>query len=197
MGNKVNQYTISYEDGNEIKSKEIKGYPIGKFLFVHKEPFKGNFWALSHKQTGRCLKTKMITRAEAMDTGRDVKDLIDWDFTDMNEAVKRDVDSVVRSTLYPDNYIVRKSPHPEIKQKTDSLVQGDTPDKLKQLTEDYGYETVDELLQDTYIDNVSPGICMNEDCDYSTDVEPDQNAGWCDICRTNTVKSAMILAGLH
>jgi hypothetical protein len=34
------------------------------------------------------------------------------------------------------------------------------------------------------------------DCDYATEVEPDQDRGWCESCGTNTVKSALILAGL-
>ena len=41
-----------------------------------------------------------------------------------------------------------------------------------------------------------PSICMNPDCDYSTDMEPDQDRGWCDECQDNTVMSALILAGI-
>jgi hypothetical protein len=37
---------------------------------------------------------------------------------------------------------------------------------------------------------------MNEGCDFVTDVEPDQDAGWCELCNTNTVKSGLMLAGL-
>jgi len=38
-----------------------------------------------------------------------------------------------------------------------------------------------------------PSICMNEGCDYTTDMEPDQDRGWCEECKTNTVKSALVL----
>jgi len=41
-----------------------------------------------------------------------------------------------------------------------------------------------------------PGICMNPGCDYTTQVEPDSNSGWCEICETNTVASGFILLGV-
>jgi len=43
---------------------------------------------------------------------------------------------------------------------------------------------------------VSPAICMNDGCDYTAEMEPDQDRGWCEACGTNTVASALILAGL-
>jgi hypothetical protein len=45
-------------------------------------------------------------------------------------------------------------------------------------------------------DSVSPAICMNEDCDFTCEMEPDQDAGYCEECRTNSMHSALILAGL-
>ena len=48
---------------------------------------------------------------------------------------------------------------------------------------------IDELM----FDSVSPGICMNEDCDYTIEVEPDCSTGWCEECETQTVKSAVEL----
>jgi hypothetical protein len=68
--------------------------------------------------------------------------------------------------------------------------------KLIDLAADYGYTDVDELLGAAMFDSVCPGICMNEDCDYSTEVEPDQERGWCENCGTNTVVSALMLAGV-
>jgi hypothetical protein len=59
-----------------------------------------------------------------------------------------------------------------------------------------GYDTLEELLEAVFSDSVSPGICMNDGCDYTTEVEPDQTQGWCEVCGTNTVKSAPILAGI-
>ena len=37
---------------------------------------------------------------------------------------------------------------------------------------------------------------MNPSCSYTTEMEPDQDAGFCEECGTQTVKSAPILAGL-
>jgi hypothetical protein len=68
--------------------------------------------------------------------------------------------------------------------------------KLDLLTESEGYDDVLDLLTAAMTDSVCPGICMNGACDYTTEVEPDQDRGWCESCRTNTVKSALILAGL-
>ncbi len=68
--------------------------------------------------------------------------------------------------------------------------------KLGFLTASEGYDDVLDLLTAAMGDNVCPGICMNRACDDTTEVEPDQDRGWCESCRTNTVKSALILAGL-
>jgi hypothetical protein len=54
----------------------------------------------------------------------------------------------------------------------------------------------DALLQAVIGDSVSPAICMNEGCDYTCEMEPDQRRGWCDECRTNTMKAAPVLAGI-
>jgi len=35
---------------------------------------------------------------------------------------------------------------------------------------------------------------MNEGCDYTAEMEPDQDAGYCEECRTNSMQSALILA---
>lgn len=40
------------------------------------------------------------------------------------------------------------------------------------------------------------GICTNPSCDYTTEVEPDQSHGFCEICETQTVKSCAVLAGI-
>lgn len=69
-------------------------------------------------------------------------------------------------------------------------------EKLKKLAEIEGYETVSDLLDAASSDSVSPAICTAEDCDYSTEMEPDQDHGYCEECGRNTVRSALILAGL-
>jgi hypothetical protein len=67
--------------------------------------------------------------------------------------------------------------------------------KLDQLVDSEGYDSLDDLLAATISDSVSPAICMNEGCDYTTEMEPDQDRGWCEACGTNTVASALVLAG--
>jgi hypothetical protein len=68
--------------------------------------------------------------------------------------------------------------------------------KLAKLIEIEGYENVEALLLAVLGDSVSPAICMNKGCDYTCEMEPDQRRGWCDECRTNSMKAAPVLAGL-
>jgi hypothetical protein len=68
--------------------------------------------------------------------------------------------------------------------------------KLAKLIEIEGYESVETLLQAVIGDSVSPAICMNDGCNYTCEMEPDQRRGWCDECRTNTMKAAPVLAGI-
>jgi hypothetical protein len=68
--------------------------------------------------------------------------------------------------------------------------------KLDQLLEIEGYSTLEQLLEAVFWGSVSPGICTNDGCDYTTEVEPDQARSWCEVCGTGTVKSAPILAGI-
>lgn len=67
--------------------------------------------------------------------------------------------------------------------------------KLETLANDYGMDELEMLGQATF-DSISPGICTNKDCNYTTDVEPDCRGGWCENCETNTVASALVLAGI-
>ena len=68
--------------------------------------------------------------------------------------------------------------------------------KLDQLAEDFGYYSSYAMLKEMVFESVVPGICMREDCDYSTDVEPDCRDGWCECCEDNTIKSCMVLGGV-
>ena len=68
--------------------------------------------------------------------------------------------------------------------------------KLDQLVESEGFDSLDDLIAATVSDSVSPAICLNEGCDYTAEMEPDQREGWCEACGTNTVASALILAGI-
>lgn len=67
--------------------------------------------------------------------------------------------------------------------------------KLKKLVQSEGFETVEALLEAVVCDSVSPAICMQQGCSYTTSMEPDQRAGYCEICGTNSVVAALALAG--
>lgn len=67
--------------------------------------------------------------------------------------------------------------------------------KLELLAEIEGMELMD-LLDAATSDSVCPGICINPGCEYTTEVEPDCGSGYCEDCDTNTVRSALMLAGL-
>ena len=68
--------------------------------------------------------------------------------------------------------------------------------KLAKLVEIEGYDRLDELIEAVFSDAVSPAICMNEGCEFTCEMEPDQDAGYCEECHTNTMKAAPVLAGL-
>ncbi len=68
--------------------------------------------------------------------------------------------------------------------------------KLATLRLSEGYEDEFAFVAACSLDSVSPAICMNPQCDYTTEMEPDQNEGWCEACGTNTLVSALVLAEL-
>lgn len=76
----------------------------------------------------------------------------------------------------------------------------------KEPTQDQAFyrEKLDDLLDDCCMDEedfleeyahevIVPGICMNNGCGMTYDYEPDQDRGWCERCKTNTVKSGLLL----
>jgi hypothetical protein len=67
--------------------------------------------------------------------------------------------------------------------------------KLMKLCEIEGFESLDGLLQAAATDSVCPAICLTEGCDYTAEMEPDQDRGFCEGCGGNTVTSALVLAG--
>lgn len=71
-------------------------------------------------------------------------------------------------------------------------------EKIQKLCEIEGYTDPMELVEDVMFGNRcgSPAICMTVGCDYSEDMEPDQDKGWCPECETNTLKSIEILTGV-
>ncbi len=68
--------------------------------------------------------------------------------------------------------------------------------KLMKLCEMRSFKTLDQLLRLAATDSVCPAICMAEGCDHMTDLEPDQDCGYCEACGGNTVTSALVLACL-
>jgi len=69
-------------------------------------------------------------------------------------------------------------------------------DKLTELASIEGASTPDDLIEAAILDSVVPGICMEEGCSYSTEVEPDQTQGWCEECDKGTVESCLSIAGI-
>ena len=68
--------------------------------------------------------------------------------------------------------------------------------KLDKLVETEGFTCLDDLLQAVITDSVCPAICTEAGCDYTCEMEPDQDRGYCEACGGQTVKSALILAGI-
>jgi hypothetical protein len=68
--------------------------------------------------------------------------------------------------------------------------------KFAKLLEIGGYADDLEFMQAAIMDVVCLAICMNPDCSYTEDLEPDQEEGWCEECSTNSMKSGLILAGV-
>ena len=60
----------------------------------------------------------------------------------------------------------------------------------------YLYKRIHDLLNASMKDNLCPAICMTEGCDHTTEMESDQDAGYCEACGGNTMVSALVLAGL-
>ena len=72
-------------------------------------------------------------------------------------------------------------------------------DKLRKLSVTAGHVDLDGLFAARASDSVSPAICCNPEnpeCDSTADMEPDQDRGWCEECRSGTMVSALVLGGL-
>ena len=66
--------------------------------------------------------------------------------------------------------------------------------KLAVLMAAYGFASFDDLYLVAFHDTVGPAICTAPSCSYTADMELDQQEGYCEACRRNTVQSALILA---
>src|SRR5207253_11116276 len=71
--------------------------------------------------------------------------------------------------------------------------------KLAKLCELEGFDDENDLFAAAISDTVCPAICCNPDnpeCDYTAEMEPDQDRGWCEICERGTLVSALVLGGI-
>ena len=68
--------------------------------------------------------------------------------------------------------------------------------KAQVLAESFGYSDSFDCLESSMFDSIAPAICMNPNCDYTTELEPDSTRGCCECCNTNTVASIMVLCGV-
>ena len=68
--------------------------------------------------------------------------------------------------------------------------------KLMELCDAAGFNSLADPLAASITDSVCPAICMTEGCDYTTEMEHDQQEGYCEACGGNTVVSALVLAGI-
>jgi hypothetical protein len=75
--------------------------------------------------------------------------------------------------------------------------------KLKPLCEIEGFPDEHELFASAINDSVCPAICCNPDsptCDYTAEMEPDQERGWCDVrardpCLRARARRAHLMSG--
>src|SRR4051812_43277811 len=71
--------------------------------------------------------------------------------------------------------------------------------KLTTLVQLEGFESETALFEAAIADSVCPAICCNPDnpdCDYTAEIEPDQDRGWCEVCKRGTLVSALVLGSL-
>jgi hypothetical protein len=68
--------------------------------------------------------------------------------------------------------------------------------KLAKLLAIEGYASTEAFAEAFVSDSVCPAICMSDDCDHTTALEPDQDQGWCDECNAGTMTSGLVLMGL-
>src|SRR6266853_2702521 len=82
-----------------------------------------------------------------------------------------------------------------VEEEMSAIVLSNKAAKLMKLCEVEGFNSLDDLLQAAATDSVCPAICMTEGCDYTSEMEPDQDQGFCESCGGNTMASALVLAG--
>ncbi len=79
------------------------------------------------------------------------------------------------------------------------LSEGVRAAKLAKLIKIEGFEDEQALFAAALSDSVCPAICCNPDnpaCEYTAEMEPDQDRGWCEICGRGTLVSGLVLGGI-
>ena len=64
---------------------------------------------------------------------------------------------------------------------------------LSFVARDMGFHNVDSLLSHAITSDECAGVCI-ECHSIIDDIERDQDAGWCECCRTQNIKSVLIIA---
>src|SRR4051812_873971 len=75
----------------------------------------------------------------------------------------------------------------------------DVPHQAQKLIEIEGFEDENALFAAAISDSICSAICCNPDkpdCDYTAEMEPDQDRGWCEMCERGILVSALVLGGL-
>lgn len=65
---------------------------------------------------------------------------------------------------------------------------------LSVLAEEFGHDDIMEFLESECQDGVCPAICTS--CQHTAEGEPDLDRGWCEGCGQQTLKSALVIAGV-
>jgi histidinol-phosphate/aromatic aminotransferase/cobyric acid decarboxylase-like protein len=79
------------------------------------------------------------------------------------------------------------------------LSQAQRAAKLRKLCDIEGFQDETALFAAAVSDTTCPAICCNPDnpdCNYTAEMEPDQDQGWCDACERRTLVSGLVLGGL-
>jgi hypothetical protein len=66
--------------------------------------------------------------------------------------------------------------------------------KLLLICERTGYWDVPELIDSSLFKDSCPALCLS--CGYVEHKDPETFAGWCPACDTDTMRSALVLAGI-
>jgi hypothetical protein len=74
------------------------------------------------------------------------------------------------------------------------LTQKPDFEKLLVICERWGYRDVPELIDKYLFKDTCPAICLK--CGNVAEKSADALAGWCSVCDRDTMRSALVLAGI-